>query len=662
MKKSGSSLNGTRRLILISLLVLICFSLICASVDIRLTLIGMIFAVFELTAFLIYSGFVAKRNAINEENISLLGNITLDFLMQFTFPLVILDAEGGIVWYNRSFSDKTGTKAVLYGLNINEFLPEKLNTKKLFDEDSDRCARAVLSDVTYDITSYSLGSYQKLYYLTVWQDKTELIAREEELRAKNPVISYIAVDNYSEASGYHQNDYRAVTAKISILLQQWASGLDGILGEVERDRYILIIDESHLSAITDKKFDILDEVRDISKDNVDIPVTVSIGTACVDGTFAEKEAVAHTALDLALQRGGDQAVVKTRGVTEFYGGKTKTVQKRTKIRSRIIAGELTGLMKKASNVLIMGHRYADHDSVGACVGIARLAFVCCDKINIIVNLNDYNLKPIFQKLRGIDEYKTIFIDSSSAQDLITPDTLLVILDVNNCEHFESIELYENTANVVIIDHHRKTGEFTNTPKVTYIEPSASSASELVAEILEQAIAPGGLLKEEAEILFSGIILDTKQFTRNTGTRTFAAALYLRGEGANPAEAQMLSKIDLKEFIREIKFENNVVIYRNIIAISVYDGKVFAADKIAAAKAADRLLNVDGVLASFVLCEIEDAIHISSRSSGSVNVQLILERLDGGGHYDAAGAQLKNMPMKTALSMLKEAIDYYLNQG
>ncbi|MBQ3074427.1 MAG: DHH family phosphoesterase, partial [Clostridia bacterium] len=381
------------------------------------------------------------------------------------------------------------------------------------------------------------------------------------------------------------------------------------------------------------------------------------------GTMDEKEAVAHQALDLAMQRGGDQTVLKRRNnATEYYGGRTKTVQKRTKIRSRIVATEVAQLMSKASNVLIMGHRFADHDSIGSGIGMARFAMNYCPKVNIVVNIHDTNLKGIFKKLGGLADYKSIFIDGATAQNTITSSTLLIITDVNNVRQFEAPELYENISTVVIIDHHRQSAEYAIKPTITYIEPSASSASELVSEMLEQQLPPRSLLKEEAELLFAGIILDTKQFANNTGPRTFAAAHFLRSEGASPAEAQMLFRSDLQDFKREIKYETNAFIYRDIIAFSYIEEDATQEDKIAASKAADRLLTLEGVLASFVLCRMGTTVHISARSSGTVNVQLITEKLHGGGHFDMAGAQVKDSTIKDTFVRLKEAVDQYLNEA
>jgi len=371
--------------VVISVCVLGAFSAVCASIDVKLTYVGLVLALLELTAYFAYTFIYAKKNVLNEKNLPALSSITLDFLMQFTHPVVIMDVNGVIIWYNKSFSDNVVSSTVLYDLNINEILPKSINVKLLKDGKRDGGFRTELNGTSFDVSSYSVAAGQKLYYLTVWQDRTELARLENELRDKNPIVTYISVDNYADSVNSRQGDYRTVTAKISMLLHNWATEQNAIIREIDRDRYIMIMEERYLTGLMEKKFDILDDVRDMSEDDVDIPVTVSIGVAFVDGTFAEKEEVAHTALDLAQQRGGDQAVVKTKTAIEFYGGRTKTVQKRTKIRSRIVAGELTSLMKKSGNVLIMGHKYADHDSIGSCVGVARLAMEYCKKINIIVN-------------------------------------------------------------------------------------------------------------------------------------------------------------------------------------------------------------------------------------------------------------------------------------
>ena len=281
-------------------------------------------------------------------------------------------------------------------------------------------------------------------------------------------------------------------------------------------------------------------------------------------------------------------------------------------------------------------------------------------MNIVVNQNDPSIKAATARVAALPEYSDIFVDNLIGQDMIHSDTLLVIVDVNNPEQFAAPDIADNVDKIAIIDHHRKTGDYKRRPVITYIEPSASSACELISEILEQALPIGGLHREEADVLYAGMLLDTKQFSRNTGVRTFSAALYLRSEGANPTEVQYFFKAGLDDFMREARFAMNVVTYRQIFAIAMSDANGTPPDRIAAAKAADKLLGVSGVMASFALVSIDGSIHISARSAGNVNVQLILEKIGGGGYYEAAGALLKNVSMTAALQSLKGAIDEYMS--
>ncbi|MBQ2765739.1 MAG: DHH family phosphoesterase, partial [Clostridia bacterium] len=281
--------------------------------------------------------------------------------------------------------------------------------------------------------------------------------------------------------------------------------------------------------------------------------------------------------------------------------------------------------------------------------------------NIVTNIKDPNLAKCFEKAAMVpgNLYERVFVSATEAQDLLISETLLVIVDVNNPAQFASPDIADNVGMIAIIDHHRKTSDYKREPIISYIEPSASSACELVSEMLEQALPIGSLHREEADVLYAGMLLDTKQFSRNTGVRTFSAALYLRGEGANPTEVQWFFKSGIDDFMREAKFSMNVVTYRQMFAISMSDSDGTPSDRIAAAKAADKLLNVSGVMASFALVQIDNSVHISARSAGNVNVQLILEKIGGGGYYEAAGALLNDVSMTAALTSLKEAIDDYM---
>lgn len=322
----------------------------------------------------------------------------------------------------------------------------------------------------------------------------------------------------------------------------------------------------------------------------------------------------------------------------------------------VLAKTLIPLISEASNVVVMGHRCADHDCVASSVAVARLAKHFGKPANVVVNTCDCNFKTIFSSFQGNEEYIDLFVDREHTQELMSDGTLLVACDVNDEKLFEVPELYEIASKVAIIDHHKKTADFVNKPEMVYIDSAASSVSELMGEVLKHILEPGELPAVEANLILSGIILDTRQFTKNTDIRAFDIASYLRSEGASHYEAQRLFRTSIEDFKREICFENNVQIYRDYVAISVYEGETTNDYRVAAAKTADRLLTIDGISASFVLCTIGDEISVSARSNGSVDVRFILETLGGGGHLDAAGAQIKGMTMEQILEKLKELID------
>ncbi len=622
---------------------------------------GMYLALTMMTALMFrYLGSRVSLTA-DSEITPMLGNITLDLIVKLWLPVIICDEAGKIIWYNKAFAALTTAKESLYGRTFEQF--SDLPVSVVMADERTEGVDIAAFDGFYRVKGYKMSSGSKNYNLTVWSDRTELNRVYKKLSDAEALIAYIMIDNFDELMQFVSDKYRSASSDVEAVLKSWAQSVGGVLKEYARDRYIFIFDSRFMAQFIESRFDILDKIREIRVGESSLPVTVSIGIAQLSGTLSDKDRAAHAALDMALQRGGDQVVVKNETGMDFYGGRTKTVQKRTKVRARVVANELAAQVSKSSRVLIMCHRNPDFDAIGACIGMARLVMMCGVKVNIVINTRDPNFLRCLGRLRTLPEYKdsTLFMSGPEAQDVVTSGVLLIILDVNNRAQFEAPELADIISNIVIIDHHRKTAEFATQPVITYIEPSASSACELVAEILEQSLPPGMLNKEEADIMYGGILLDTKQFTRNTGVRTFSAMLYLRGEGANPADAQTLFKTELGAFMREAKFESDVVIYRSVIAISADDSPANTpTDRISAAKAADKLLSIDSVLASFVLCRIGDTIHISARSMGSVNVQLILERLEGGGHYDAAATVVTGVPMSEVLVRLKAAIDDYLN--
>ena len=661
MKNYSKLLKGVkkRRIGLYAIAVLFLVSVISAFIDERVFAInGIAFTAY--TVLFVYTVIRDEKSARLSSDSPLLSAMTLDFITGISKPVVIVNKNCDITWYNKYFLEITDAKGTLYGKNISEEISHNLNPARLFREENFEFDLS-LNDRQYRINCSNILSSGKSYCVMMWNDTTELFKTRQLLDSKDVLCAFVVIDNFSEAMQFAQDKARTAAAVIGEALDKWCASIGGIIKEYDREKYIMVFEKGRLDELRENKFEILDTIRSIAVDDVEMQFSVSIGIAAISGTLSEKETAGRTALDLALQRGGDQAVVKTEATTEFYGGRNQSVQKKTKVRSRVVANELKSLIKQSSNVLVMGHKYADHDCIASSVAVARIAKHLGKQVNVIVNIHDFNLKAIFNSMRGHSEYADLFVDRENAQELMGSETLLVVCDVNNVNLFEVPEIYMAASKFVIIDHHRKTAEFVNEPAISYIEPAASSVSELMCEILEQVINPGDLPTVEANLIFSGITLDTKQFTKNTGVRTFGAALYLRSEGANPYEAQKLFRTSAEDFMRESLFENNIQIYRETIAISTYedsDGK--GSDRIAAAKAADRLLTIEGVCASFVLCTIGNEISISARSDGNVNVQLILEELGGGGHFDAAGAQIKDNDMANALRILKNAIDNYFN--
>ena len=338
------------------------------------------------------------------------------------------------------------------------------------------------------------------------------------------------------------------------------------------------------------------------------------------------------------------------------------MQRRTKVLSRVIANELSALISQSGNVLIMGHRYPDFDSIGACIGAASLARRQGADVHIIIDGDDKDIAPCVEHVRRLPEYRASFVDEATALDMIRSDTLVIICDVNSSTHIIAPSVANSAPKIAVIDHHIKTP---NTPKnvvLSYIEPQASSTCELISDMIEQICQTNGVTAAEADVMYAGILLDTKQLSRSTTARTFSAAMYLQSCGANPETALDFFRSGLEDFTSEARFESNVTIYRSEIAIAASSEPGEARDRVAAAKAADKLLTVKGVTAAFAAVRIDDTVHISARSSGSINVQLILERLGGGGHFDVAGAQMKGAPLDTALKMLKDAIDDYYRES
>ncbi len=608
---------------------------------------------------------IRKKGAVKDR--AVLSRIIFETLDVFSSPLILCRANGKIFWCNEGMKVLMPDGRKPYGKTVFDVLGVTLDSiREAAPEDGlgvDFAGHYFIAK--YNAVKYELGGAMVLLTesteLKTMGDELDLI--HERLVDGEPVVAYIVVDNLTEMIQYDNESYRPAAAKIEELLRDWAAEAKGILKEVERDKYLFVFERKHLGVYIDRKFELLDRIRNVRVGPEQLSVTVSVGIAQVYGTFAEKDKAARAALEMALGRGGDQVVVKKDGATEFYGGRTKATRRRSSVRSRVVSNELLMHISRSSNVLIMGHRFPDYDSVASCVGLARLAMFCGVDVNIVTDTADENVAFCREYVKVQPEFADVFVTPDRGLDLIKPDTLVILSDVNNLGIVAEPQILCSTRRYAVIDHHRKQAEYTIEPLLEYIDPKASSASELVAEMLEQVLPQGLLTKGEANLLLAGIMLDTKQFTRMTGTRTYGAALYLHECGAEPQLVQELFKTDIDEYTKEASFRSNAEIYREHMAITVCDatGEDTSSAKITASKAAEGLIGVRGIKAAFAIVTVDDMMHISARSTGDVNVQLILEKLKGGGHFDIAGAQLQGHDTEKAVALIKSSIDEYLMQ-
>lgn len=501
-----------------------------------------------------------------------------------------------------------------------------------------------------------------IYYMLIFEDVTELCALTDKHYAETPVVAYIVLDNLEEIAQYVKVSYRSEANQANTILKDFAASLGAVLREYDRDKYVMMLSRKALRSCERNKFEILDAIREIKIGDENMPITVSMGIATTGETLADRERDALVALDTALQRGGDQVVIKKSNGLFYFGGKTKSQQKRTKGHSRIIANKLCAMISSSSNVVIMGHSNPDFDSIGACVGVAALARHLGVDAKIVADTSNENFMSCTRNLCRLEEYEDIFVDGVVGLGYCSFGTLLIVVDANNFAILEAPEIASKSFKTVVIDHHIKKADFEHEPDFTYIDPSASSASELITEIIEQSLPAGFLKKEEANVLMSGIMVDTNNFTRTVGTRTFAAALYLRNAGASTEVARTFFEEAFDSYRSEALFGADVEKFLDVTVITSSEGTGTAFDRVAAAKAANKLLSVKDINAAFALVKMGDTIHVSARSNGTINVQLILEALGGGGHFDMAGAALKEKTLEEAKEMLKATIAEHLGKS
>ena len=529
----------------------------------------------------------------------------------------------------------------------------------------------------YAISSYLMHRERDHYYLLVFRDREDYLALSEEADRTRTVFAYIMLDNLQELAQFVRANYRETANIIEETLTRWVGGMNGMLREYDRDKYLAIFSSEMLEKCIREDFAILDEIMSIRVGDNSFPVSVSMGIADIDGTMQERERAASAALDMALQRGGNQVALQRRGATGlvYFGGAHKTLESNTSISSRVSSHLLERRLEDCDNVLIMSHANPDFDAIGSSVGAYRLCRSILDRagrsdvpVRIVTNKASDTFAICRRHLSTLPEYEKAFLDKAAAQQTVTTRTVLILTDVNNPTIFESpglagsIPAVDGVSAIAVIDHHRLVGELPFTPFLHYIEATKSSASEIMAEILQQSDYSETLYKEEANLLLAGIMLDTHNFTRSAGSQTFEVTYYLYSRNAHTAVAREFFNESMDELLVASDFDAHTRLYADVFAITWLsaDHTPSPDDRVAASKAADKLLGLRGVEASFAFAVVGNSVAVSARSKGRINVQLIMEKLDGGGHFDMAGAQVSG-GVGEAYELLTAAIDEYRMQ-
>ena len=612
-----------------------------------------------------------KRKTEISEHINEL-TVSVDKAAQSTiinspFPLVVLETNGNIIWKSSNFIKEfanidTGTTLTDVIKELKLKIENGKNTNNISISESMK-----IGDKNYKV----IAEYTKLrekehknsseYMATVYfLDETNYVKLLEEYTNSRTCIGIIVLDNYEELmQRVTEEEKLKITSNAEKNIYSWVNKYDGLLVKAERDTYVCIFDQLNLEKIKEDKFEILDEIKEIkTQDNIQL--TLSIAISENEKTNSEEYKSAKAVIDIVLGRGGDQAIIKQNGKYYFFGGRTQEVEKRTRVKARIVAQALEELMNSASNVIIMGHTNSDIDAMGSGMGVYRIAKTIGKDAYIVNETNGTSLDNFINDLKDIEEYNDVIIDKAEALNKISADSLLVVVDTDKKNYVEAPELLDKTDKIVVIDHHRRGTDYIENAILTFHEVYASSACELVTELVEYAEKTVKLTKFEVEALYAGIMMDTKNFTFKTGVRTFEAAAFLRKCGVDIIKVKKWFQSDLETYnkISEIVAKSEII--DDTIAISIYDKEDSDAN-ITCAKAADELLTISNITASFVIGKMGDKIYISGRSIGDINVQLILEKLGGGGHITVAGAQVEGMTQEEVKQELINRINEYFTE-
>lgn len=605
------------------------------------------------------------------------GEMQMRMMKTLTVPFAILSEDGHMLWGNDEFVSVIVNKKAARRNIANIFeeitldsLPDSDEVKVVHVRTEDKYYRVVMKLVESDNAGEGdtvktdinqLMDNSRLISVFLY-DETDIMELEQKREAENLVVGLLYIDNYDELiDSIDEIRQSLIMALIDRKINKYMQGIDAISKKLEKDKFLFMFKQSYLSEICSNRFAILEEIRDINLGN-ESSATISIGIGVGRDTFVERYDLARAAIDLALGRGGDQAVVKSIDQEKFYGGKSVQIERNTRVKARVKAHALKELIEGKERVVVMGHSIGDVDSFGASIGIYRIAKTLNRKANVVLNEVSQSVKPIRDRFYTKEYEEDMIITGDEAKQLVDENTVLVIVDVNRASYTECPELIEQAQSVVVIDHHRQAGDAIDKAVLFYIEPYASSASEMVAEI-SQYIGSGLKLKSaEAEAMYAGIMIDTNYFSNKTGVRTFEAMAYLRRNGADAVRIRKAFREDIDEYKIRAAAIQDTELYEGVFAIAESKSEGIESPTVFASKIANSLLDISNVKASFVLTKYRGKVYISARSIDEVNVQVMMERLGGGGHINMAGAQLENVEVEEAKNMIKQEIDSMIEEG
>jgi DHH domain-containing protein len=638
-------------------LVLTCFTLFYFGITVLLQLYNKPIIMNELVSFATQYGQIQKV-----------------LLRELELPYAMLDEEGRIIWTNARFEEVVH-KEKGYRKSITSLFPS-ITREKLPDEEDEVSFPIVFEDRNYEVRMRKISmremaqnsdiidgeGYDGCLIAFYLFDETALKIALQEVDDQSLAVGMIYLDNYEEALDSVEEVRRSLlTALIDRKVNKYIAAFDGICKKIEKDKYMVILRKKSVTILRENKFDLLDDVKTVNIGN-EMAVTISIGLGLDGLSYAQNYEFARNAIDLALGRGGDQAVVKTPENTIYFGGKSQQVEKNTRVKARVKAQALREIISGKDQVLIMGHRLPDADSFGAAVGIYRIARILEKEAHIVLNEVGKGIKPMVELFQHNEDYENMIINNQQALEYAGGNTALVVVDVNKPSITEFPDLLRLCKSIVVLDHHRQGTEIIENATLSYVEAYASSACEMVSEILQYIGDNIRISPEEADCMYSGIMIDTNNFMGKTGVRTFEAAAFLRRNGADVTRVRKLFREDAIEYKAKADAVSQAEIYRNAFAISTCTSEDIESPTIVGAQAANELLNIRGVKASFIMTEYQNQIFVSARSIDEINVQIIMEKMGGGGHLNTAGCQLSGISISEAIGILKATLDTMIEDG